>query len=66
MQEPESRPAKAITVVPQPCMWCFGTGHVPNDHHECYDRCESCNGSGVRPNPHLHDAPALPMVAAAA
>jgi hypothetical protein len=28
--------------------------------------CSHCGGSGVRPTHHLHDAPATPMVAAAA
>jgi hypothetical protein len=28
--------------------------------------CETCNGSGVKPSHHLHDAPAPPMVATAA
>jgi hypothetical protein len=47
------------------CMWCYGTGGTPNGLHQRYDRCDVCGGSGVRPNHHLHDAPAVPMVAAA-
>ena len=50
MQERRIRPAtaEAVTIVPLACFWCFGTGRVPNDHHERFDRCEPCGGTGVR------------------
>jgi hypothetical protein len=48
------------------CMWCYGTGSVQNELHQRYDRCDVCGGTGIRPNHHLHEAPAVPMVAAAA
>jgi hypothetical protein len=71
MQEPRTRPATvaALTVAPQACFWCFGSGRVPNDRHERYDRCESCGGAGVRkPSPaiRLHGQPVVEIVATAA
>jgi hypothetical protein len=27
------------------CMWCFGSGRVPNDDQQQYDPCEMCQGS---------------------
>lgn len=48
------------------CVWCRGCGKVENTVELRYDICPTCGGSGVRPNHHLHDAPAVPMVAAAA
>jgi hypothetical protein len=48
------------------CMWCYGTGRVQNEYHERFDRCETCGGSGVRPDRRLHDAPAVEIVATAA
>jgi hypothetical protein len=53
MQEPRTCPATAAaSLVPRSCFWCYGTGRIPNDHRERYDRCEPCGGSGVRkPSP---------------
>jgi hypothetical protein len=48
------------------CMWCHGTGSVQNEFHQRYEPCAVCGGTGIRPNHHLHDAPAAPMVAVAA
>jgi hypothetical protein len=45
------------------CLWCCGTGQVPNDYHERYDRCDRCNGTGITSDHRLHDAPVQPMVA---
>jgi hypothetical protein len=59
-------PASTLSAVPPACFWCQGSGRIPNDQHERYDRCETCGGSGVRPSHHLHDAPPAPMVSAAA
>jgi hypothetical protein len=39
---------------------------VPNDHRERYDRCDSCNGSGVRVDKRLAGQPAVEVVAEAA
>jgi hypothetical protein len=68
MQEPRTRPATAATmrIAHRVCIWCYGTGRVPIDYHQSYVECDVCGGSGIRPNQHLHDAPAAPMVAAAA
>jgi hypothetical protein len=54
---------------PQQCFWCSGSGRIPNDQHERYDRCEPCGGDGVRtPVPAIrpHGQPAVEIVAAAA
>jgi hypothetical protein len=59
-------PVTIETPAPHACVWCVGSGRIPNDQHERYDRCDHCNGSGIRPNHHLHDAPPAPMVATAA
>ena len=71
MQKRRTRPltAAALSVTPCQCFWCFGTGRIPNDHHERYDRCDSCGGSGVRkssPAIPLHGQPAAQIVAEAA
>jgi hypothetical protein len=49
---------------PADCPDCSGCGVV--DYRTFEERCPSCTGSGIRPNHHLHDAPATPMVARAA
>ena len=66
-------PAVVITDLaapaPRRCFWCYGTGRVPNDHHERYDRCEPCDGTGVRtPPPAIgpHGLPSVQIVAEAA
>jgi hypothetical protein len=46
------------------CSDCRGCG--VRVFHSFEERCDSCGGSGMRPNHHLHDAPATPMVATAA
>jgi hypothetical protein len=54
---------------PQQCFWCCGSGRIPNDQHERYDRCEPCGGTGVRkssPAVRPHGQPAVEIVAAAA
>ena len=71
MQESRSRPtvAAVLSVAAQACFWCYGTGRVPNDYHERYDRCEPCGGSGVRkPSPAIgpHGQSAVEIVAEAA
>jgi hypothetical protein len=53
---------------PQQCFWCSGSGRIPNDQHERYDRCEPCGGTGVRkPSPAIrpYGRPAVEIVAAA-
>jgi hypothetical protein len=68
MQEPRTRPATAaaLTIAPQACFWCFGSGRIPNDHHERYDRCETCGGSDVKPDRRLAGQPAVEIVVTAA
>jgi hypothetical protein len=46
------------------CPACSGCGVVVYRTFE--ERCPSCGGSGIRPTPHLHDAPAIEVVATAA
>src|SRR5215211_2128852 len=46
------------------CPDCAGCGLQTFRSFE--ERCPTCGGSGIRPNHHLHDAPAVPMVATAA
>jgi hypothetical protein len=48
------------------CLWCRGCGKVENTVELRYDICRECGGSGVRQDHRLHDAPTVPMVAAAA
>jgi hypothetical protein len=38
------------------------TARIPNDHAERYDRCESCNGTGLRPTAAAIEPPARPAV----
>jgi DnaJ-class molecular chaperone len=66
MQERKCRPAMAASASPRACFWCFGTGRIPNDQHERYDRCDRCNGTGARLDRRLQDAPAVEVVATAA
>lgn len=30
------------------CMWCNGSGKVPNEYTEQFEECEPCGGTGVR------------------
>ena len=53
-----------VAAAPINCPDCCGCG--VQHYRSVEERCSSCGGSGVRPNPHLHDAPAAPMAAAAA
>jgi hypothetical protein len=53
-----------VEASPADCPACCGCGVVTYRTFE--ERCTTCGGSGIKPNHHLHDAPALPMVAAAA
>jgi DnaJ-class molecular chaperone len=66
MRDQRRRPATAASASPQTCFWCNGTGRIPSDQHERYDRCNRCGGSGVRQNRRLQDVPADEIVAAAA
>ena len=34
---------------PMKCMWGNGTGVIPNDYRECYEPCDMCAGTGIRP-----------------
>ena len=69
-QGTRTRPTTAADFVPEEevatpastpwaCFWCPGSGRVPNDHHECYDRCDSCNGTGIRPDHRLAGSPSV-------
>ena len=31
-----------------PCLWCQGSGRIPNDDAQRYDICNACGGSGQR------------------
>jgi hypothetical protein len=33
---------------PAQCIWCNGTGRIPNDYHERYDVCDMCGSTGTR------------------
>jgi hypothetical protein len=57
---------KTPDAAPQACFWCCGSGRVPNDHYERYDRCEPCGGTGVRVDRRLTGQPAVRPVATAA
>jgi hypothetical protein len=57
------RRSAADASAPTNCPDCCGCDVVVYRTFE--ERCSHCGGSGVRPNHHLHDAPAAPMVAAA-
>jgi hypothetical protein len=51
------------------CIWCYGTGRVPNDYHQRYEECDVCGGSGIRqtsPAIRPHGRPAVEIVAKAA
>ena len=49
--DPEST-LPVVTLLPaRPCMWCHGSGPVPNDYHERYDTCDVCNGASTVPPP---------------
>src|SRR5688572_25644133 len=43
---PEVEPAPAIT--PDACLWCSGSGRIPNDDLHQYDNCQACGGTGQR------------------
>jgi len=49
---------------PASCVDCCGCGI--RTYRTFQERCDSCGGSGIRVDKHLHDAPLAPMVAAAA
>ena len=40
----EDAPAPA----PEACLWCNGTGRIPNDDLHQYDPCQACDGTGRR------------------
>jgi len=31
-----------------PCLWCSGSGRIPNDDLHEYDACAACDGTGQR------------------
>jgi hypothetical protein len=45
---PEVEPVAAPTplVAGDACLWCFGSGRIPNDDTHQYDLCGSCGGTG--------------------
>lgn len=55
----EGRLAVESDTEPQPvaCVRCNGSGVMPNDYRQRYDRCDGCNGTGVREDRRLHDVP---------
>ena len=58
---PERPAAPAPIATTRPCMWCYGTGAIPNDYRQEYESCEMCDGTGVRPA--RPTSPALPAAA---
>ena len=41
-----------VTLLPvRPCMWCHGSGRIPNDFNREYAACSACGGAGTRPVP---------------
>jgi hypothetical protein len=34
--------------VPDACLWCAGSGRIPNDELRQYDACAACGGTGQR------------------
>jgi DnaJ-class molecular chaperone len=44
LQERRTQPTSTV----RECMWCFGSGRVPNDDAQRYEPCEMCQGTGVR------------------
>jgi hypothetical protein len=64
---PEVEPEFSVrteNLTPADCPDCCGCGLQDFGRYNL--PCETCGGSGVRPSPHLHDAPAMPMVATVA
>jgi hypothetical protein len=61
-----TEPVKTRASTPQSCFWCLGSGRTPNDHHERFDHCEPCGGTGVRQDRRLAGQPAVQPVATAA
>jgi hypothetical protein len=33
---------------PDPCLWCLGSGRIPNDDLRQFDLCATCGGTGTR------------------
>jgi hypothetical protein len=33
---------------PDACLWCNGSGRIPNDDRHRYDACAACGGTGQR------------------
>jgi hypothetical protein len=53
---PEPSPAAPallpVVVTPvRPCLWCRGSGRVPNDYDRQYAACSACEGIGTVPAP---------------
>src|SRR5215204_4576441 len=44
--EKEDAPASVPISAGRECLWCFGSGLVPNDDTRQYDTCAACGGSG--------------------
>jgi hypothetical protein len=36
---------------PEACLWCAGSGRIPNDDLHQYDACAACKGTGQRSAP---------------
>ena len=49
-------PENAPATPPPPCLWCFGSGRVPNDDLHQFDACQPCDGTGRRHAQPLADA----------
>jgi hypothetical protein len=47
LPEVEEAPAP----VPDACLWCSGSGRIPNDDTQQYDACAACDGTGRRSAP---------------
>jgi hypothetical protein len=45
---PEVETEDAPAAAPDACLWCQGSGRIPNDDHAQYDRCAACGGTGQR------------------
>jgi hypothetical protein len=45
---PEIEDAPAPLPAPPACLWCGGSGRIPNDDLHQYDACTACAGTGQR------------------
>jgi hypothetical protein len=51
LPEIEDAPAPVPINAGRECLWCFGSGLVPNDDAHQYDACAPCDGTGQRSAP---------------